>query len=58
MFVIKTFAVTAELFWNAANNKTVIVKANTERKARIMAENKLKKDYGTDMIRILSVRTV
>lgn len=43
---------TAEINMDASRYKTVEVKANTERKARILAEEKLKKDgafYVTNM---------
>lgn len=43
---IKTWIATAEVNMNASRHDTVIVKANTERKARIMAEEAFaKKGY-------------
>lgn len=41
---MRTWEVNAELNMNASNRKTIIVKANTERKARIKAEEKFIKD--------------
>jgi len=40
---IKTWIVTAEVDMDASRHDTVTVKANTERKARIMAEDAFKK---------------
>ena len=40
--MIKTWKVTAELNMDASKKKSVIVKANTERKARKFAEEKFK----------------
>lgn len=40
---IKTWIATAEVDMDASRYDTVIVKANTERKARIMAEDAFKK---------------
>lgn len=41
---MKTWKVTAELNMNASHYETVVVKANTERKARIFAEEAFKKN--------------
>ena len=38
---MKTWEVNAELNMNASNRKTIIVKANTERKARIIKDGAL-----------------
>lgn len=49
---IRKWGATAEINMDASRYKTVEVKANTERKARILAEEKLKKDcafYVTNM---------
>ena len=49
---IKRWRVTAEINMDASRYKTVEVKANTERKARILAEAKLKREgafYVTNM---------
>lgn len=49
---IKRWKATAEINMDASRYKTVEVRANTERKARILAEEKLKKDgafYVTNM---------
>lgn len=40
---IKTWIVTAEVDMDASRYDTVIVKANTERKAKILAEDAFKK---------------
>ena len=44
--MIKKWKVTAECNMDASDYRTVVVKANTERKAQILAEEKLKKDGG------------
>lgn len=41
---IKRWKATAEINMDASKSKTVVVKANTERKARILATAKLEKD--------------
>lgn len=41
---MKTWEVTAELNMDASHYETVVVKANTERKARIFAEEAFKKN--------------
>lgn len=41
---MKTWEVTAEINMDASHYKTVVVKANTERKARIFAEDAFKKN--------------
>lgn len=49
---IRKWKAIAEINMDASRYKTVEVKANTERKARILAEEKLKKDgafYVTNM---------
>ena len=42
--MIKKWKVSAECNMDASDYRTVVVKANTERKAQILAEEKLKKD--------------
>lgn len=42
---MKTWKITAELFWSAERIESVIVKANTERKARMFAIDAFKKKY-------------
>lgn len=49
--------VTAELNMDASNIKSIIVKANTQRKAHIIAEDKLKKD-GAFFVRIEHIKKV
>ena len=49
---IRKWKAIAEINMDASRYKTVEIKANTERKARILAEEKLKKDgafYVTNM---------
>ena len=41
---MKQWKVTAELNMNARHYETILVKANTERKARLFAEEKFKKN--------------
>ena len=56
--MIKIWKIVAELNWDASNYKSIIVKANTERKARIIGEEKLKKEYSTNNIKILNVERI
>lgn len=58
--MIKTWKVTAELFWSANRIESVEVEANTERKARIFAENAFKKRYPyiKEMISIQKVERI
>lgn len=53
--VIKEWIVTAEVDMDASRHDTVTVKANTERKARIMAEDAFKK-RGHFFVTILEIR--
>ena len=43
--MIKTWEVTAEVNMDASKHVSIIVSANSERKAKIIAEEKLKKEY-------------
>ncbi len=57
---MKTWKVTAELFWSAERIESVVVKANTERKARIFAIDTFTKKYpkiGT-MINIQNIEQI
>ena len=56
--MIKIWKIVAELNWDASNYKSIIVKANTERKARIIGEEKLEKEYSTNNIKILNVERI
>jgi len=47
-----------EIFWSANNEVTVEVKANTERKAKIFAKEKVIKEYGWDMPILRSIEEV
>ena len=53
--MIKTFKVSAELFMSADRVVTLVVYANTERKAKIFAKDELMKKYNTDMVRVISI---
>ena len=53
---ISCWLVTVELFMDASRNETIRVKANTEQKARILAQLAFKKKYGTNSIIIKSVK--
>ena len=57
---MKKWKVTAELFWSAERIETTIVKANTERKARIFAVEFFQKKYPhiKDMISIYKVEQI
>lgn len=50
-----TWIVTGELNWDASRHGTVRVKANTERKARIYGEKRLKAEYKTNLVKIEKV---
>lgn len=57
---MKKWKVIAELFWSAERIESVIVKANTERKARLFAVNAFKKKYPNikDMINIHEIEQI
>ena len=49
---MKQWEVTAQLCWDASREKTVVVKANTERSAKKIAKEKLEKEYrNVDILR-------
>lgn len=58
--MIKLWRVTAELFWDASRIDFVDVKANTERKAKIFAEEAFQIKHPTvgKMIRIQKVERI
>lgn len=55
--MIKQWEITAEINMDASRYKTVIVKANTERKARQFAIEKLKKD-GAFFVANISIKQI
>ena len=55
---MKTYKVKFEVFWDATDIREVTVKANTERKAIIFATDKIKKESGWDMPKLISVEEV
>ena len=55
--MIKTWKVTAELYWSANREETVIVKANTKRKASIFAEKEFRKKY-PDIGIMINIRNI
>lgn len=55
--MIKRWKVTAEVNMDASTYRTVIVKANTERKARIFGVKKLKSD-GVFFVTNITVRQI
>lgn len=55
--MIKQWEVTAEINMDASRYKTVIVKANTERKARQFAVEKLKAD-GVFFVTNISIKQI
>ena len=55
---MKTYIVKFELFWDATDIRTVTVNANTERKAIIFATEKIKKETGWDMPKLISCQEV
>ena len=57
-FFLKTYILKFEVFWDASDVRTVTVKANTERKAIIFGTNKIKKETGWDMPKLVSCQEV
>lgn len=55
---IKRWKVTAEINMMANRCPTVVVKANTERKARILAEKKFKDDFGAFYVSGIKVEKI
>ena len=55
--MVRTWKVTAECNMDASDYRTVVVKANTERKAQIFAEQKLKQK-GVFMITNLRLKEI
>ena len=55
---IKKWKITAELDWCANNFSSCIVEANTERKARIMAEKYFKKKMKAFAINIRDIELI
>ena len=55
---MKTYKVTFEVFWDASDIREVTVKANTERKAIIYATDKIKKETGWNLPRLISIQEV
>lgn len=55
---IKRWKVSAEINMDASRYKTVEVKANTERKARILAEKKIKNEYGAFYVTNMNVEEI
>ena len=55
---MKTYKVKFEVFWDATDIREVTVKANTERKAIIFANDKIKKESGWDMPKLIYVEEV
>jgi len=53
---MKQWIINAEVDWDASHIETITVNANTERKARIIASEKLKKKFFA--VSILSVSEV
>lgn len=57
---MKKWKVTAELFWSAERIETVVVKANTEHKAKIFGVEAFKKKYPNikDMISVFDIEEI
>ena len=53
---MKTWEITAELNMDASHYESIIVKANTERKARIIGEEKFKSRSDVFFVTNLSVK--
>ena len=57
-FFLKTYILKFEVFWDASDVRIVTVKANTERKAIIFGTNKIKKETGWNMPKLISCQEV
>ena len=55
---MKKYEVKFEVFWDATDIRTVIVNANTERKAIVFATEKIKKETGWNMPKLISCQEV
>ena len=55
---MKTYELKFEVFWDATDIRTVTVNANTERKAIIFATEKIKKETGWNMPKLISCQEV
>lgn len=58
VMLVKFWEVKFEVFWDATHIHTVHVKANTERKAIIFATDKVKKETGWDMPKLISCKEI
>jgi hypothetical protein len=56
--MIRTWELKFEVFWDASRTYTVQVMANTERKAVIFGTEKVKKETGWDMPKLLSCKEI
>ena len=52
----KTFEVKVEVFWDASNVETFVVKTNNEKNARKLALAKAEKKHKTTMLIVKSVK--
>ena len=55
---VPMWRVTGELDWDASSHGIVTVKANTERKARILGEEKLKTAYRAFAVKDIAVERI
>lgn len=58
MIKLKRWEVTAELYWDASKHDSVVVEAKTERKARELAYEKLKKKHDKISENMIIIQTV
>ena len=55
---MKKFVIKFEVFWDATDIREVVVNANTERKAMKIAAEKVKKQTGWDIPKLISIKEV
>lgn len=54
----KDFKVFVQLFWNASNTESIVIRSKNKRNAKKLAIESLKKKYNTDMIQVLSIKEI
>lgn len=54
----KTYEVTCEIYWDASNLKSLIVRSKNEINAKKTVMEKMKKTYNTDMVMVVHVREI
>ena len=54
----KTYEVICEIYWDASNIKSLIVRSKNEINAKKTVKEKMMKTYNTDMINVVHVREI